>query len=62
MKSFPHNILSDLELIFSKIEKSSVDKSVHIVGAQSPVALASILGSPDYIDLHKKTSGCRGSN
>ncbi|MES2768433.1 MAG: transcription-repair coupling factor [Bdellovibrionota bacterium] len=50
MKSFPHNILSDLETTFAK----AMGSSVHIVGSQSTVALASILGSPDYIDLHKK--------
>jgi transcription-repair coupling factor (superfamily II helicase) len=55
MKSFPHNILSDLELTFSKLEKASdAHHTINIVGSQSTVALASILGSPDYIDLHKK--------
>lgn len=54
MKSFPHNILADLESNLARAEKASGDKSVHIVGSQSTVALASILASPDFIEFHKK--------
>lgn len=41
MKSFPLDIFN-------------TEKPINIIGSQSPVALASVLGSPDFFELHKK--------
>ncbi len=51
MEPFLSNILSDLESALSK--NSSLNKPTDVIGSQSSTVLASILGSPDYIDLHR---------
>lgn len=55
MKSFPQQFLSEIEGVFSKLEGMSArEKSIEIIGSQSPVVLSSLLGAESFVDLHKK--------